>query len=704
MANSTGLQFTLQLAGAEDLDLAVTTFTHTERLSHPFKLTITFASRDGQLVAEDWLDRDVSLTIWQQGEPRRRIHGIVAEFHRRDRGHRRTYYDLVVRPALWRLGLSHDSRLFQDLDAQQIITTLCQEHGLTDITWALTRTLPVKEYTAQCQESDLAYLQRLAAAEGLMYFHEFDDDGHRLVFADAPWMLANLGERPYHARAGGVAAEPHVRHLIQRSRVRPASATLEDYYFQRPAYQQRHTHDEDEARLQGQHTHYDHYTYPGGFKRDEPGQAMTRFRLEHLRRNAQVATGKSDLAELRPGCRFHLVDHDVDAMNRNWQVIEVVHHGTQPQAVEEDAVGVTARDEAGMSDATEYHNDLTLIPGDRVWRPDPLPKPRVQGAQVATVVGPEGEEIYCDEHGRVKVRFHWDRADTPDERASAWVRVAQGWAGAGYGMLALPRIGHQVLVEHVLSDPDQPIIVGRLYHATNVPPYALPEHKTRTVIRTQTHKGQGSNELRFEDRREAEEIYLHAQRDHNTVIRNDETHRIGNNRRKSVEVDQSESIGQDKTSSVGRDHTENIGQDVRKEVSRDVYYTVGQSQKERYGKDVLQQVGNTLKQDIHADRQVTVGRHANERVQGEYVLEVTESITNNTRRHVLQASDTFEIRGPAGKIVLDASGITLEAPHVHVKGNLTSGGSGSASVRTLSGAVNDALPLCKECEKLASRS
>ncbi|GAA0578746.1 hypothetical protein GCM10008997_29530 [Halomonas salifodinae] len=235
MAHASGLHFTLSLAGAVDLDLAVVDFTLDEALSAPFRLSLQFASRDGELSAEAVLDREASLTVWQDGEPLRRVHGIVSEFARGDRGHRRTFYHLEIRPALWRLGLRHNSRIFQGVSPLTIINTLCEERGLTDVAFAVTREPAEREYCVQYRESDLAFIQRLAAEEGLCFFHEFEDaEGgtHRLVFADDPQVLGGLGPRTYHGRAGGTPPQRHLRKLRQVSRVRPASATLKDYSLQ----------------------------------------------------------------------------------------------------------------------------------------------------------------------------------------------------------------------------------------------------------------------------------------------------------------------------------------------------------------------------------------------------------------------------------------------------------------------------------------
>ncbi|WP_165854813.1 type VI secretion system tip protein TssI/VgrG, partial [Marinobacter sp. JSM 1782161] len=228
-----------------------------------------------------------------------------------------------------------------------------------------------------------------------------------------------------------------------------------------------------------QRTDYEHYDYPGRFKADQSGQAYTQARLDGLRADASVGEGESNRPDFAAGCRVSLTDHDQATYNRDWLITGVTHTGKQPQALEEE----------GGSEPTTYSNTFNVIPGDKTWRPKTPNRPIMDGPQIAIVTGPAGEEIHCDAHGRVKVRFPWDRYSQNDEHSSAWLRVSQGWAGGNYGFMALPRIGHEVIVSFLDGDPDQPIITGRTYHATNTPPYALPEHKTRTTLKTQTHKG-----------------------------------------------------------------------------------------------------------------------------------------------------------------------------------------------------------------------
>ncbi|MBB3232501.1 type VI secretion system Vgr family protein [Halomonas stenophila] len=632
MADRSGLQFTLSLAGAGEAELAVIDFTHEEALSSPFHLRVRFASRSPDLSPEALLDRPASLTVWQDGVAQRRVHGIVAEFGRGDRGHRRSHYEAVIRPALWRLSLRQNSRIFQRVSPLTILNTLCEERGLTDVAFAVTREPEEREYCVQYRETDLEFVERLAAEEGLFYFHEFEDadlGAHRLVFADDPQVLAGLGERTYHHRAGGSAPKRHLRRLTQTARVRPARAQLKDYSFKQPAYGQLHDHQGQRLEQHSQREDYEHYDYPGRYKADASGQAFTRHRLEHLRHDALTLDGESDLPELSPGTRFSLADHDVGDFNRGWQIIGVVHEGEQPQALEEDAVGVTVGDRDGM---TRYHNTLTLTPDDTAWRPAPRPKPRVDGPQVAFVVGPEGEEIHCDEHGRVRCQFPWDRYAAPDETASAWLRVSQGWAGGGYGMLAIPRIGHEVIVSFLEGDPDQPLITGRTYHAVNTPPYPLPEHKTRTVIRTQTHQGEGFNELRFEDQHDQEQIWLHAQKDLELLTENDRTEEIRRDSHLKVKRDRIEELDRD-------DHLTVHGE-RRTRVDGDDHLSVGQTRHEKIGRAQLVEAGS----EVHHKAGMKV------------VVEAGAEIT-------LQAGGSF--------VKLDPSGVTIVGPSVKIN----SGGS-----------------------------
>ncbi|MEZ8146333.1 type VI secretion system Vgr family protein, partial [Enterovibrio norvegicus] len=263
-----------------------------------------------------------------------------------------------------------------------------------------------------------------------------------------------------------------------------------------------------------------------------------------------------------------------------------------------------ALEEHGGEGMTSFHNTFSVIPGHRPWRPVPEAKPCVHGPQIAIVTGPAGEEIFCDEHGRVKVQFPWDRYGNSDDASSCWVRVSQGWAGGQYGMMAIPRIGHEVIVSFLEGDPDQPIITGRTYHATNVPPYPLPANKTRTVLRTETHQGEGFNELRFEDEAGQEEIYVHAQKDMNLLVENDRKDTIKHDLHLDVENERFSHIKVDDHLTVDGQSKEHVKGDKTLTTDSSIHIKQATSQLVDAGSEVHQKSGAKLV--IEAGSQITL--------------------------------------------------------------------------------------------------
>ncbi|EER4473429.1 type VI secretion system tip protein VgrG, partial [Escherichia coli] len=279
-----------------------------------------------------------------------------------------------------------------------------------------------------------------------------------------------------------------------------------------------------------QRTQYEVYDYPGRFK-GAHGQNFARWQMDGWRNNAETARGMSRSPEIWPGRRIVLTGHPQANLNREWQVVASELHGEQPQAV-------PGRQGAG----TALENHFAVIPADRTWRPQPLLKPLVDGPQSAVVTGPAGEEIFCDEHGRVRVRFNWDRYNPADQDSSCWIRVAQAWAGTGFGHLAIPRVGQEVIVDFLNGDPDQPIIMGRTYHQENRTPGSLPGTKTQMTIRSKTYMGSGFNELKFDDATGREQVYIHAQKNMDTEVLNDRTTTVKHDHRETVKNDQTVTI------------------------------------------------------------------------------------------------------------------------------------------------------------------
>ncbi|TNR04181.1 type VI secretion system tip protein VgrG, partial [Escherichia coli] len=307
-----------------------------------------------------------------------------------------------------------------------------------------------------------------------------------------------------------------------------SSVVTKDYTFKRPGWAGRF---EQEGQHQDyQRTQYEVYDYPGRFK-GAHGQNFARWQMDGWRNNAETARGMSRSPEIWPGRRIVLTGHPQANLNREWQVVASELHGEQPQAV-------PGRQGAG----TALENHFAVIPADRTWRPQPLLKPLVDGPQSAVVTGPAGEEIFCDEHGRVRVKFNWDRYNPADQDSSCWIRVAQAWAGTGFGHLAIPRVGQEVIVDFLNGDPDQPIIMGRTYHQENRTPGSLPGTKTQMTIRSKTYMGSGFNELKFDDATGREQVYIHAQKNMDTEVLNDRTTTVKHDHRETVKNDQTVTI------------------------------------------------------------------------------------------------------------------------------------------------------------------
>lgn len=546
MPRQSDLRFTIT---APVGDFEVAAFTLDEALSTPFRLHLELASFDPAIDFAQLLDQPLTLHI-AQGSVLRHVHGLVSTLEQADTGHRRTRYRAVVEPALARLGLCSDWRIFQTLSVPQIIEQVLRQHGITDFELVSTREHLPREYCVQAGETDLAFLERLAAEEGFYYAFEHRADSHRLVISDHLHSHGLIDGEPvtYNPKAGGDAPLPALHRFVYTEQVRTARQTQRDYTFNHPRYNQQHSIDAPE--LEHQRRDYERYDYPGRYKRDEAGKPFTRTRLLALRGDARLARVEGDDVRLFPGPAFTLSGHPREDMNRGWRTLRLHHEGVQTTSQQEEA--------ADAEQGTRYHFSAELLDLYTEWCA-PLPaKPRIDGPHIATVVGPKDEEIYCDEFGRVKVQFPWDRLAVGDEHSSCWIRVAQNWAGAAWGHIAIPRIGQEVIVDFLDGDCDQPIITGRTYPGTHPTPYKLPLHKTRMTIKSKTHKGEGFNELRFEDEHGQEEIFIHAQKDQNIRVGNDETIVVGHDRSEQVGNDEQVQIGGNRRLAVQGDEEQQV--------------------------------------------------------------------------------------------------------------------------------------------------
>ncbi|MBE8596497.1 type VI secretion system Vgr family protein [Xenorhabdus sp. BG5] len=544
--SSSGLLFTLSAGSLSPKTFVVTNFTLTESFSNPFQLDVGLASANPAIDFSEVLDRTATLTILQEGIEQRSISGMVSRFEQGNIGLHQTTYQMSIRPDLWRTTLRQNSRIFQQRDIKTIITTILKEHGIRDVVFSLRHPHPEREFCVQYQESDFTFLQRLTAEEGIFYFFECSNGRNTLVFADDSGSVPPGIELPYQPSENGSTGEACVSHLTNSAQVKPAQVKLKDYTFKNPAWSAEFSQQMKDDNLQ--QLYYEHYDYPGRFKNERHGAAFTRYRLEALRNDAITGQGSGRAIAVQPGRLFILSNHPREALNQSWQVITATHTGHQPQALEQETTG----------DGTTLHSQFSFIRQTQTWRPSPLPKPIIDGPQIAKVVGPAGEEIFCDQYGRVRLQFPWDRYGRSDDQSSCWIRVTHPWAGQGWGMLAIPRVGQEVVVDFLHGDPDQPIVIGRTYHASNIPPGGLPGSKTQMSFRSKTHKGEGYNELLFEDAKGSEQLSLHAQKDMNTTVLNNMNTTVLNDRTTQVKHDHTESIGNNQVISVRKDRIKEV--------------------------------------------------------------------------------------------------------------------------------------------------
>lgn len=682
------------LSGTAEFE--VVSFTLDEAVSTPFQLTLELVSFEHDVDFGQLLDKPVLFAIWREKRPVRYVHGLVSSFSQGESGFHRTFYHARVEPQLARARLRSNWRIFQHKTVPQILQLMLERQGITQYEVEAVLDHQVREFCVQAGETDLDFIARLAAEEGFVYRFEHSAKYHKLLISDRLLSMGTLtrgaieaqDEDPepfdndppttpytvlYHSTGSGRPERPCLRKLRYSEHVRTARQVQRDHTFTHPAYRQEHRACASSHDLAHQSSNYERFDYPGRYKRDIVGKPFTETRISALRHDARIAEVEGDDIRLQPGLSFTLTDHPRNDFNVHWRVISLSHTGTQFTSLQEEAFGA--------DQGTHYQHTAVLVPGMAEWRPALLDKPRIDGPHMATVVGPPGEEIHCDQWGRVKVSFPWDRESHDDAFSSCWVQVSQGWAGGSWGSMAIPRIGNDVIIHYVNGDPDQPIITGRTYCGNQLPPYDLPEHKTRMTLKSQTHKGDGFNELRFEDELGREEVFVHAQRDMNTKVLHDEKRIVGNDRTTATGRDAQSSIARDETTSTGRDRRDHVHQDSFSTIDRNGIRDIGQASKETVG----------------TDQHLSVGRNQTLIVEGTRTLEARTAQRLLTPSYMLQGTERIHIRGPSGKIIFNADGITIEATNIRFNGNVTYQTPVKAQTDAIEAAIREGSPLIEEC-------
>ena len=506
-------------------DFKVLAFEGTETISALYSIHVDLVSEYPDFDLESLLSQPAFLQFGLNGEG---IHGRIENVVASESGIRLTRYHLSLVPVLHYLQFSHDHRIFQNLTVPQIITKVLQRHGIqTDVFTFHVSSSVEREFCTQYGENDFEFVQRLCAEDGIAWHHQHSPEHHLLVFTDDQVFFPTLGATPYRQDTGMVAEHPVVNRFAMGFNTRTSTVTRRDYDLKRPSLLL-------ESRFTAEFTpELEDYRYPLLMKTEKHGKQLVRQALERHRSDYQMVEGASNQPTLRSGYLFDLTEHPRKNCNGMWLLISLQHEGKEPQSLEEALVS----DDKPTDGFTQgYRNRFSAIPSDVLYRPPLRPRKPVLVCQTARVTGPPGEEIFCDEYGRVRVELPWDRAELNSEKSSCWLRVASSWAGEGFGAVTIPRVGMEVVVTFQEGDPDQPLITGCVANKVTSVAHQLPEHKTRTVLRSQSSpRNGGYNELSIEDRAGREKIYLRAQRDIEQLILNDSHSLINNDRFEQVD-------------------------------------------------------------------------------------------------------------------------------------------------------------------------
>jgi type VI secretion system secreted protein VgrG len=504
--------------------LQVQSFSGREELGRPFEYVVSLLSASPDLDLSALVGDTVALTVELAPGRRRTFHGYVTRMALAGTFDDLARYQIVVRPWLFLLSARLNSRVFQHKSVLDIARALFAEHGFSDYEIApqnLAGAYPEREFVVQYRESDLDFVSRLFEHEGLYYFFRHEQDRHVLVVADslaAHRRAAGYEQVPFHP-AGPQAPEAgeHLDRWQVAHEWRAGAYASGDYDFLRPA-------DPVRARRHVRPRHrrgdLEIFDYPGGYTDAAGGDQFVLARLQALQGDVELAHAAGDVRGLGAGDLFALTDYPEPAQNKEYLVVQAGFEAANAAHATGEPAG-----------PARFRSSFVVVDAKVPFRPRAAtPVARVIGPQTAVVVGEAGEEITTDRYGRVRVQFRWDREGQFDQDSSCWVRVAQAWAGQGWGALHVPRVGQEVIVEFLDGDPDRPIITGRVYNAQNMPPWGLPENKTQSGIRSRSTPGGGPanyNEIRFEDKKGSEELHLQAERDLSALVKRDRRTEVG---------------------------------------------------------------------------------------------------------------------------------------------------------------------------------
>ncbi len=622
------------------------TLSGTEGVSTLFEYTLELLGGEDNTPYADLVGKPMTVRLELGNGSTRYFSGIVSRFAQSTGEKGRVEFRATLVPWLWLLTRRSDCRIFQGKTVPDIIKQAFRDLGLTDFEDKLDGTYREWEYCVQYRETDFAFVSRLMEQEGIYYYFRHENGKHVLVLADStPSVKAFPGYdeiryKPFDA----VLTDYELVHTLTVEReLQPGRYAHTDYDFKAP---KRNLLTAAKATREGAENPFEIFDYPGEFTVTTDGEDMASVRLdEHLTR-FEIARGTGDSRGIAAGCKFRLVEYRREDQNKEYLVTS-----TRIEASSDEF-------ESGVKEPrVMYSVAFTAIDATQLFRaPSATPRPMIHGCQTAVVVGKSGEEIWTDEHGRVKVQFHWDRESAGDENSSCWIRVSQPWAGKKWGAINIPRIGQEVIVEFLEGDPDRPIITGRVYNGENKTPYDLPARATMTTMKTNASKGGGGfNEIRFEDKKGEEQVFVHAEK------------------RLDIRVKEKayEFVTKDRHEIVAENHFEEIRKNRNLKVAEASNHEVGKDHSFKVGGKHLIEVGGARSDVVKGD--------VAEEYKGNHAEKVTSNYYLKAQGIVLESTTGITIKCGGNSVVIDSAGVTVKGSVVTIDGSMTKINSGPGS-------------------------
>ena len=639
--------------------LLLTRFTYSDALNALFTMTADLLSTDQSIAFDQIVGHPVTISMDLAGGSKRYFHGIVASFVQAGRAVGSAVYHASIVPWLAHLANVSDCQIFQNESIPDIVSKVIKKAGFTDIQVDLTGSYSPLEFCVQYRETNLHFVSRLLEKAGICYYFKHEESRHVLVLTDqvskhAPY--SGYETIPYReAETTGSLLEV-IKGWTLSMQARTVRFAQTDFDFKRPKVDLKVV--SPVSRSHGL-ADFEQFDYPGEYVAAADGEQYAKARIEAIQSQHEIVTGQASCRGLATGCTFKLSDHPRADQNREYLLTDL--------ALQFDADGFSSGGGGGVqaTNGEAFGCSFSAMPTTQQYRPErTILKTLIPGPQTAIVTGPAGEEIHTDEHGRVKVHFHWDRYGKYDDASSCWVRVSQLWAGKGWGGMHIPRIGQEVIVEFLEGDPDRPIITGRVYNGDETPPYALPVNKNISTIKSESTKGgNGFNEVKMDDTKGSELLYIQAEKDRTVLVKNDnsesvshdETIEIGNNRTKHVKKNEDVTIDENRTEEVKKNEDITIGVDRTEEVKKNEQITIGENRTEEVKKNEEVKIGENRTHDVGKKDTLTVGK--------QLLIDVGDQITIQTGQSsiVMKKDGTIQIKGKdisitgSGKINIKAS-------------------------------------------------